>query len=371
MKRCVIYATICVALSFLFFNCSTNPQNSGNKQYLIEDLPLESIEMELWFPELMAVNFSNIVSMDNKLCLVGPDEESLLYLIDETTGKEIGYFGGTLQGPEDMSRFPRYVGKKDNQIFLYDFNTRRMHTYQLMFENGTPRFRLIEKKNLINTYVDGVQTSYLSICRLDNGYYVGLSYLSNSNLFTLMDKDLKTIKEFAEYPLEGLITDGSMLNVPGQSFEGTLFSYKNSVYYAARKFGYMARYDISDKGEVTLVWDKFYNKASYKIDNNQIKFKGQSNQHGFADMVVGKEYIYATYSGEFTGKMIEERNTYAIDPQTLVVLTHDGEPVGRFKLNSHSYVLGLSGDEEYLYIHNNDPETQIMRIRVSDMLEKL
>ena len=55
---------------------------------------------------------------------------------------------------------------------------------------------------------------------------------------------------------------------------------------------------------------------------------------------------------------------YAIDPETLVVLTHDGEPVGRFKLNSHSFVLGLSENEDYLYIHNNDPEVQIMRIRI-------
>lgn len=370
MKQSVFNSTVYVVLLILFTVCSSCQQNK-DKQYLIEDLPLESVNMELWFPELMAVNFSNMVSIDNKLCLIGPDEESLLYLIDENSGEEIGYWGKTLQGPEDMSRFPRYAGKKDDQLFLYDFNTRRIHTYQLMFDNGTPWFRLVEKKNLINTYIDGIQTSYLSICRLDNGYYVGLSYLSRSNLFTLMDKDMKTVKEFAEYPLEGLVTDGSMLNIPGQSFEGTLFAYKNSVYYAARKFGYMARYDISDNGEVSFVWDHFYNTASYKIDNNQIKFNGKSNQHGFANMVVGKDYIYATYSGELTGKMIEERNTYAIDPQTLVILTHDGEPVGRYKLNSHSYVLGLSGDEEYLYIHNNDPEIQIMRIRVSDILKKL
>ncbi|MBQ8442434.1 MAG: hypothetical protein IJX29_03610 [Bacteroides sp.] len=358
--------------SVLVSACSSTPKIE-EKQYLIEDMPLDSVQMELWFPELMAVDLRNIVSINNKLCLVGPDEDNLLYLIDETNGKEIGNVGATLQGPEDMSPYPRYVGKslEGNRIFLYDFNTRRMHTYELDTDNGHPKMKLLEKKNLLNSNTGGIQTSYLSICRLDNGYYVGLSYLSHTHLFTLLDNELNLVTEFATYPLEGLTTDGSMLNAAGQTFEGTLFAFKNSVYYAAKKFGYMARYDISDNGEATLIWDNFYNKVSYKIDNSQIKFKGQSNQHGFSDMVVGKEYIFATYSGELTGKMFEERNTYAIEPETLVVLTHDGEPVGRFKLNSHSFVLGLSENEDYLYIHNNDPEVQIMRIRTSDILEKI
>ena len=368
----IILKKVCIILSILFVGCSSNPQVK-DKQHLIEDLPLDSVKMELWFPELMAVSARKYISMDGKLCLVSPNEDALVYLIDETSAKEIGYLGGTLEGPEDMSPFPQYMGtdlmKRD--LYLFDFNKRRMNVYHLSTDDETPKLKLLEKKDLLNPFVDNIRSSFLSICRLDNGCYVGLSYLSHKYLFVLLDENLQTIKEFGEYPLDGLTTDGSMTNMAGMTFEGTLLSVKNSIYYASKKFGYMARYDISDDGEPQYIWDYYYNKASYKIENNQIKFKGKSNQHGFSHMIVGEKYIFATYSGELTGKMFEERNVYAIDPETLVVFTHEGIPIGRFKLNSHSTLLGLSGDEKYLYVHNSDPEVQIMRIRMSDILEKL
>lgn len=367
-----ILKKVCIVLSVLFVGCSSNPR-SEEKQYLIEDLPLDSVAMELWFPELMAVSARKYVSMDGKLCLVSPNEDALVYLIDETDAKEIGYLGGTLEGPEDMSPFPQYMGMdtEKRNLYLFDFNKRRMNMYHLSTDEEKPRLKLIGKKDLHNPFVENIRSSFLSICRLDNGYYVGLSYLSHKNLFVLLDENLQIIKEFGEYPLDGLTTDGSIINMAGMTFEGTLLSVKNSIYYASKKFGYMARYDISEIGEPQYIWDYYYNKASYKIENNQIKFRGQSNQHGFANMVVGEKYIFATYSGVLTGKMFEERNVYAIDPETLVVLTYDGRPVGRFKLNCHSTLLGLSGDGKYLYVHNSDPEVQIMRIRISDILDKI
>ena len=98
---------------------------------------------------------------------------------------------------------------------------------------------------------------------------------------------------------------------------------------------------------------------------------GEDNLHGFPDMCVGKDYIFTTFSGIPTRKMFEERSTYAIEAQTLAVITHDGKPVGRFKLNSRSFSVALSEDEKYLYVMNIDPEVQIERFLVSDLLEKL
>ena len=75
-------------------------------------------------------------------------------------------------------------------------------------------------------------------------------------------------------------------------------------------------------------------------------------------------------SGIPIGEMFKN-NSYAIEPQTLVVFNHDGAVLGRVKLSSRSSVICLSENEEYLYIVNTDPEVQIERVRVSDILKKI
>ena len=75
-------------------------------------------------------------------------------------------------------------------------------------------------------------------------------------------------------------------------------------------------------------------------------------------------------SGIPIGEMFK-KNSYAIEPQTLVVFNHDGAVLGRFKLSSRSSVICLSENEEYLYIVNTDPEVQIERVRVRDILKKI
>ena len=335
----------------------------------LKALPLDSLESELWFPELMAVNARTMVSMQEKLCLVGPDDYTLAYYIDEKTGKELGYAGMVGEGPEDMQPFPSYVGKSQqgNTIYLYDFNVKKLNAYRLaVTTDGKPKLELLSSQKLPNPLVGRYTSSYMGLVRLENGYYVGLNFLSlGENFLTLLDKDLNIVKEFGEQPLSGLASEGSIKSF--QSFDGTLCAQGNSVYYAASKLGYMARYDITEQGEVTHRWTQRYADIHYRVEGKQrIKYQ-PDNLNGFSDMTVGKKYIFATYSGIPMRVMFEKRSVYAIGARELAVFNHDGEPIGRFKLRSCSFTVGLSGDEEYVYVMNVDPEVQIERIKVSDM----
>ena len=349
--------------------------NSCNYEYKydatspIADVPLDSVKSELWFPELMAVNARTMVSMQEKLCLVGPDDYTLTYYIDEKTGKELGYAGMVGEGPEDMQPFPSYVGKSEqgDTIYLYDFNVKKLNAYRLAeTTDGKPKLELLSTQKLPNPMVGRYTSSYMGFVRLENGYYVGLNFLSlGENFLTLLDKDLNIVKEFGEQPLGGLASEGGIKSF--QSFDGTLCAQGNSVYYAASKLGYMARYDITEQGEVTHRWTHRYADIHYRVEGKQrIKYQ-PDNRNGFSDMTVGKKYIFATYSGIPMRVMFEKRSVYAIGARELAVFNHDGEPVGRFKLRSCSFTVGLSEDEEYVYVMNIDPEVQIERIRVSDM----
>ena len=367
----ILFVLLVIAAGF----CCTSCENHARLvTYSIFDVPLDSVTGEVWFPELLADAFG-MVNLSSKLCFIGPDKQHLVYLVDEKTGKEWGYAGIVGQGPEDMQARPQYVGKsaKGDTIRLYDYNERKLNTYWVtQTADGLPKLKQVEKKSLLDTKVGKMTNSYMNLCRLDNGFYVGMGYFSESDQFlTLLDKDLNVIKQFGEQPLSGLRSDGKIKNYSG--FQGHISVRGNSIFYAADQFSYMARYDISDTGEVTQTWGHQYAYVDYEVYKEwTISFKRcEDNLYGFSDIAIGEKYIFATYSGIPIGEMFKH-NSYAIAAQTLVVINkEDGAVLGRFKLSSRSAFLCLSDDEEHLYVMNIDPELQVERIEVDDLLDKI
>ena len=358
-----------VFVAFVFNSCTSESEKITS--YRIMDLPLDSVPSEIWFPELMAVNTSFMTSMNSKLCLTRPNKESLVYFIDEKTGKEIGYFGTVGQGPEDMNQLPEYVGKSENgdTIILHDFNARNIRAYAVIHKDSTLRFKQVFKKNIVNPKLDGVSSGFQAICRLDNGFYAAVSYLGKDKFYQLLDNELNLVMMYGDYPLKEFGEDADALKEL-LSFQGTLASHKNSAYYAATRFGYMSRYDVSNQGEPKLVWEHTYSDIDYRVSNNRVKFQDK-NVYGFSRIIVNDKYIFGTFSGVRNRKMFEEKSTYVVHPEMLVVFNHDGVPLGRFKLGARSHSLALSSDGEYLFIQHIDPEMQIERMRVSDIVKKL
>ena len=197
-----IKGVLTLFLTTLFFgNCST-PEDRVIS-YRIEDLPLDSVPSEIWFPESFAINTNHMVSMQDMLCLVRPNEnESLVYFIDEKTGKEIGYFGGVGQGPADMY-LPQFAGKSSagDTIILHDFNARNFKAFTIAKKDTTLLFKFAYKKQIAHPEVDGASCGFDAICRLDNGYYVCIAYLGVDKFYTLLDKDLNTVTVYGDYPL--------------------------------------------------------------------------------------------------------------------------------------------------------------------------
>lgn len=369
MKNMTRSISIFLLCFFLLNACSSEDKQIAS--YRIEDLPLDSVPSEVWFPELMAVNTSFMTSMKSKLCLIRPNQDALVYFIDENTGNEIGYFGTVGQGPEDMNPLPMYVGKSNDgdTIILHDFNARNIRAYTVIDKDSILRFKQAFKKNIPHPKVDGVSSGFQAMCRLDNGYYVALSHLAKDKFFQLLDNDLNTIMMYGDFPLRKFGEDPDLLKEL-TSFQGTLTSHYNSAYYAATRFGYMSRYDISNDGIPTLVWEHNYSDIDYRVSNNRVRFQDR-NVYGFSRMVVNDKYIFALFSGIPNRRMFEEKSAYAVDPETLVILNHDGVPLGRFKLKGQSYSLALSSDEKYLYVININPELEIERLLVEDLLDKL
>ena len=203
-----------------------------------------------------------------------------------------------------------YVGKSENgdTIILHDMNARNLRAYVVISQDTTFRFKQVFKKSLASPYWDGVSSGYLAMCRLDNGFYVGVYYLGIEHFYTLLDDDLNTVASFGKYPLKEFGEDAKALKQL-MSFRGTLTSYKKSVFYAATRFGYMSRYDVSYEGEPKLIWEHNYSEIDYRVSNNSVKFQDQ-NEYGFSRMIVNDKYIFATFCGVLNRKMFEEKSTY-------------------------------------------------------------
>lgn len=354
-----------ICLAFFLASCKEK-----NKVFSLMEMEAVPVQGEIVAPDLMAPCSRQMVFLQSRLCLVMPELNEVCLVIDPDNGKEVGYFGSVGEGPGEMGTFPCFVEASvaEDTVCLYNQEKNSLMTYRLDISDDTVKYHFIDKKELAPRTPDpNVRGStHLVLRRLENGYYVALNMLSKEHLFSLYDKELNYVKDFGGYPLEGLVDDNlDLLSV----FDGTLQVYRNRVYYAALKFGYMACYEVEDDGTVVPVWNHTYATVDYKIDNKQIRFKGKNNRHGFSDLALDEDYIFATYSGIPSGEMYRQRSVYAVEAQSLVILSRKtGEALRKYRLQSRVNLLCLSEDGKYLYVEHIDPEVQIERFPVKDLL---
>lgn len=93
------------------------------------------------------------------------------------------------------------------------------------------------------------------------------------------------------------------------------------------------------------------------------------NLEGFYGLAVGKEYIYATFSGIPSEKMYQERDSYALRSTYLYVFDLTGKPLGKFDTGKRVCTMCLDEKEDYLYVKHYDPDMSLWRYKVSDMVK--
>ena len=129
----------------------------------------------------------------------------------------------------------------------------------------------------------------------------------------------------------------------------------------------MARYDVSDEGELSKVWERWYSEPSVRVDNNNLKFE-DDNPQGFYGLAVGEKYIFAAYSGVPAGDMYKEQNAYALNPKFLYIFDLEGKPLAKFAVDKRISAICLDEEENFLYVQHIDPDLSLWRYNVADML---
>lgn len=345
---------ILLMLSVWMLSCSGEKTDFAS----LPSIPIRGEQLE---EELVATTASTINVVGSSIFISdfnSPD--TISSILDEKTGKVKGRFGTKGNGPGEFN-YLKFVGKSCDSDTIYIANIpNKVCTYTFSDDGGVS----LVKENKI--YMDKKTMLFpMRLHRMENGYYVMSTLSGGQDFFTLLNRDCREVKRFGVHPIRGMTADVCDF-IP---FDGHMASYKNSFYYVTYKYGYIARYDISDTGETSLVWEKLLSEPQAFVSEANIQMRSSVNLSGFYGVAANDRYVFATYSGIYFRAFIDQNDPSACTPKTLVVFdAKDGSVVGKYQIPHKSMGVSLSEDNERLYLFNTQPEVAIERFHVKDIL---
>ncbi|MBR6988472.1 MAG: hypothetical protein IKH95_01405 [Bacteroidaceae bacterium] len=339
----IFYNFIIVASLFTLAACSGKVEKAAA-------IKNDSISGTLLSDSLIfSLNCNHIFTMGNKLFLSNADpvEECAYRVVDLETKRFIdkfGFFGG---GPGEFLN-QKYAGKTmDNDtIYTYDLARRKI---QVLSRKGKTTTYQYSHTLPVKTNDNSIFTI---LRRLENGYYVGVPYSGKSPFFILLDSTGQEAGRFGKIPVIGEYNEVMDL----KRLEGELETSGNSVYYVTNHFGYLARYDVNDKGEAKLVWEQYLSEPQYRMEDGRIKLNRDKNLEGFYGITTVGDYVLATYSGKlFSSPFAEDPD--ADLPQTLIIFRKkDGKILKRLHLDRRVTLLTATEDGKTLIMNTYNPE---------------
>lgn len=337
----------------LLISCSSN-----NKEKRFEDIPLIPIHGTVYQnAEILSQGYSTMAAMEKYIILHTPDVTPKFQIFDSETGEILTGFGSKGGGPGEFVS-PVYTGKSLNNDTLYLGDIPKKVLLYVR-ENKGVDYKYLESRDIKLKELEFVT----QIHRMDNGYYVVATLSGGKEFFILLDSSLQEIKRFGKHPVEGMTSDANSF----MRLQGHLASHKNSFYFATQQIPYIVRYDISNTGDVTLVWEKMLMPPKCEVYENGVSIKS-STLDTFYGMTAGEDYIFATYSGVAFDKSFTDSITACI-PKTLVALSTDGDLIGKYALEFKSTALCLSEDGKKLYLWNYEPDFNIQKFDVKEIID--
>lgn len=366
MKQKVFWASLLCLL--LMSSC-----DEGKKDDFVDlrSMPAVPMEGELIDGDLMAYYTDNMRFIQSKLFHFRPTREDACLVTSEKMDT-IGYFSGIGNGPGEMLQ-PFYCGVSENQdtVYMYDGMVKEQFVYHVKVEEDKVDYALIEKRKLKSSKIQysdmEMFQQYFFLTRLGNGYSVAYRILTSGDIFTLFDKELNSLTDFGEYPIDKNLFEGKIHNTLG--FGGPMAADETSFYFASYHFGYLSRYDVDAQGNLSKSWEKQFTKPKCTVKNNSVKL-ASDNVESFYDLIVGEEYIYVSFSGIEEGESLRDPSGgAALTPKTLVILDKQGNVKGKFDLGKKICTFCLDDKEEYLYVNHEEPDTSMWRYKVADFLK--
>jgi hypothetical protein len=308
---------------------------------------------------------SYIFTMENNLFISNhlPVEDCAYRVVDLEKNQFIDKFGFFGSGPGEFF-CQEFAGRAQDNDTIYTYDTFR-------------RIQVLSRKEKTTTYQYAYSlpvktkddTYFFNMRRLENGYYVGQPLSGKYPFFILLDASGKEAGRFGKIPVIGEYNEV----IDYMRLTGCLEVSGNSVYFGGNFFGYLARYDVNDRGEATLVWEQYLSEPQYKIEDGRLLRDIKKNLEGFGGLTTVGEYVLATYSGKLDPgiKGILE-DPGATLPETLIVFRKkDGKELRRLHLDRRGADMTVTEDKKTLIMEIFDPEISYCLYDLEKILKNL
>ncbi len=265
-------------------------------------------------------------------------------------------FGHKGKGPGELvTPYLMYVDMNSYEVYIYDPNLQKMHTFDIQKSSSSPDqifdLKSINKKDTYGPFF---------VTQPDNHIFYGTGLFKEGYLVAVNTEN-KSYEYFGKFPFKPKGTNN--LNISDAS-NGTILLTpdKNNLVIATDKFGYLACYGIKgNERRPVLKWELHLSKPEYRLDGQRIVFS-PANKTGTMNMALTNDKIYLLYQGEdfrYYTSMSDEYN-----PRTVMVFTMDGKPLAKYHLDKSAVRIAVDRDEN-IYCITTDTGYNLVKLKLN------
>lgn len=334
---------ILILLIIIVASCSINKDKGEQNVDIISMSETELKCKQINSDEIIVRGAYPFVMIDSLFFLFNGVPSSGALVLREFDAGEVGSFLKKGNGFGECHA-PDYAGRKGDTIYVFERSNTKLMSYLFSCKNDSLYYKCIrEVRSQKNSEF------YFSVCRLENGLYVGSRMSGKDHLFTLLNENLDSITSFGKIPLT--MDKSSEKNINFSIFKGDFIVNGNTIYYASNFCAYMAAYEIKSTNNIVAKFEKMYVEPLYSCDYGKIKFDKQNHLRGFNDITYNNDYIYATYDGK-SKNIAKSEGASGHVPSKILVFDKYGIPIAKFKTSFK--IRDLAVCEQFLYLLDLD-----------------
>lgn len=320
----------------MFLSCSMVNKNHD------EVISVEYIYAEKFSNELIMLPPYSLDMYDGCLMPFQSSGDNFMTLCDKDDLSMLMKWGTIGNGPEDFLS-PQYCGNVDGDIYIYDFNLKRL---SLLYRDANNQMQLVGHKKFENK-----ELFITNLHVLDENYILGNIVMGADNPLVLLDGELGVISEFGSI---------SPVNVSdGKSYVGRFASSGNCFVHAMTDVGYLSCYKLID-GQICKQWEYYMSKPVFNDDGRLNK---KETLDGFWDVKIEEDKVYAIYNGKSYDEKKDPNKRF---PTTLLVFSlSDGRLLKKYITDRDICRMAVE-DNNLIYGVGVHPEIEIVKYKLAD-----
>ena len=284
-------------------------------------------------------------------------ENGLMKVLDLKNKKIIKSFAYKGEGPNEVlsvGSFDCVSSEYGDFLYLFDPMTKKMQIYAMdsLLSDSSRPIPIVQKKM-------PSKSRYMEVLKTKNGYIA--SGIIEDKKFVLLNDSLQECGsggQYAKKPSEDIPNMTNVIANNGKFFMSEDKKYIVNVIYLA---GIISCYTFDDiSNSISLKWENILTELDYTLHGESFVNNGTI---GYLSAAMGKQYIYALYSGE--KENTNENATYGAE---IHIYDYEGTLIKKYKIPTPAFCICVDEENHTLYAVTHEPETAVIKYTLPEKL---